>query len=40
MPHGVGVHHGRKPGQEHTQGRVLEAGADAEAMEDAAHWLA
>jgi hypothetical protein len=27
------VHHWRKSGQEHTQGRNLEAGADAEAME-------
>jgi hypothetical protein len=34
------VHHQRKSGQELTQGRNLEAGADAEAMENAAYWLA
>ena len=32
-----GVHHHRKLGQELKQGRELEAGADAEAMEGAAH---
>jgi hypothetical protein len=34
------VHHWGKSGQELTQGRNLEAGADAEDMEDAAYWLA
>ena len=32
--------HLRKPGQELKQSRNLEAGADAEAWRDAAHWLA
>jgi hypothetical protein len=30
---------GRKSGQEFKQGRNLEAGADAEGLEDAAYWL-
>ena len=34
------VHHQRKPGQELKQGNNLEGGADAEAMEGAAYWLA
>jgi hypothetical protein len=36
----IAVHHQRKSGQELTQGRNLEAGVDAEAMEDAAYWIA
>ena len=40
LPHCSFVYHQRKSGQELTQGRNLEAGADAEAMEDAAYWLA
>ena len=36
----ITVHHGRKSGQELKQGRHLEAGADAEAMEGAAYWIA
>jgi hypothetical protein len=36
----ITVHHQRKSGQELKQGRKLEAGADAEAMEGAAYWLA
>jgi hypothetical protein len=41
----IAVHHQRKSGQELTQGRNLEAGADAEAMEeccllDCFPWLA
>ena len=36
----IAVDHQRKSGQELTQGRNLEAGADAEAMEGAAYWLA
>jgi hypothetical protein len=36
----ITVLHQRKSGQELTQGRDLEAGADAEAMEGAADWLA
>jgi hypothetical protein len=34
----IAVHHQRKSGQELTQGRNLEAGADVEAMEGAAYW--
>jgi hypothetical protein len=33
------VHHQRKSGQEITQGRNLEAGADAEAMERCDNWI-
>jgi len=33
------VYHWKKPGQELKQGRNLETGADAEAMEGAAYWL-
>jgi hypothetical protein len=36
----ITVHHGRKSGQERKQGKNLEAGADVQAMEDAAYWLA
>jgi hypothetical protein len=36
----VAIHHQRKTGQEFTEGSNLEAGADAEAMEGAAYWLA
>jgi hypothetical protein len=36
----IRVHFHRKSGQELTQGRDLEAGADAEATEGAADWLA
>ena len=36
----ITVHHLRMSGQELIQGRNLEAGADAEAMEGAADWLA
>ena len=35
----ISVHYGRKLRQELKQGRNLEAGADAEAMEGAAYWL-
>ena len=34
------VYHWRRSGQELKQGRNLEAGAEAEAMEGATHWLA
>ena len=36
----ITVHHQRKSGQGLKEGRNLEAGADAEAMEGAADWLA
>jgi len=36
----IAVHHQRKSGLELIQGRNLEAGADAEAVEGAAYWLA
>ena len=36
----IAVHHQRKSGHELTQGRNLEAGADTEAMEGTAYWLA
>ena len=36
----ITVHHWRTSGQELTQGRNLEAGADAEILEGAAYWLA
>ena len=36
----ITVLHQRKSGQELTQGRDLEAGADAEAIEGTAYWLA
>ena len=36
----ITVHYGRKSGQELKQGRILEAGADTEAMECAAFCLA
>jgi hypothetical protein len=36
----IAVHHQRKLGLKIAQGRNLEAGADAEAMEGAAYWLA
>lgn len=36
----IAVHHGRKLGQELMRGRNLEAGADTEAMDSAADWLA
>jgi hypothetical protein len=36
----IAVHHQRKSGLELSQARNLEAGADAEAMEGAAYWLA
>lgn len=36
---GSAIHHCRKSGQEIKQGRILEAGADAEAMEGAAYRL-
>ena len=36
----IAIHHQRKSGQELTQGRNLEAGADAEVMEGAAYWIA
>ena len=35
----IAIHHWRKSGQKLKQGRILEAGADAEAMEGAAYWL-
>ena len=34
------IHHWRKSGQELKQGWNLKSGADAEAMESAAYWLA
>jgi hypothetical protein len=40
LPFHIAVHHQRKSGQELTQGRNLEAGADAEAMEGAAYLFA
>ena len=36
----MAAHQQRKSEQELTQGRNMEAGADAEAMEGAAYWLA
>jgi hypothetical protein len=33
------IHHGRKSGQELKQGRKLEAGANANAMESSVYWL-
>jgi len=36
----IAAHHQRKSGQKLTEGRNLEAGADAEAIEGAAYWLA
>ena len=39
LPHHVAVHYQRKTGQELKQGRNLEAGADAEAMEGATYTI-
>ena len=36
----IAVHHQRKSGQERKQGRILESGADAEAMRMLLDWLA
>ena len=36
----ITVHHQKKSEQELKQGSILEAGAHAEAMEDAAYWFA
>ena len=36
----IAVHHQRKSGLDLTQGRNLEAGTDAEAMEGAGSWIA